>query len=1100
MYSNIRGLKGKKTSLLEILHENKPDVFLLTETQARSNINEQIDSYIIFGRKREDKTGGGVAILIHNDLRSNITLHVSDRNIEIMWVSIRRKSCVPFFIGTYYGKQESRTSKNEIEQEMELLEEEIMEMKDEGEIILIMDGNAKIGLLGENVSRNGKYLTQVFTNTDLNLMNKSSKCKGKITRRNTKRSDEFSAIDFVLASNSVEDWINCVLIDEEELFKIRGKNETDHNTIVVELNLPNIDKKGTLKQTGWNLRAPPEKWALFSEELKKRQNKATDAISCQARSIDENYKKWYRELDNAARMSIGKTTLKPNKKVHDSIQSKELRQTKKQLRYDIQGESNPEKKNMLIQTYKEVQEKARDVIVKERSDLIMKRFNDIMKDRTGKAFWKEKKYISRDQAMTYYTVKNDDGLKQFLPDSIKETTAKYFEDLYRAKEYPHHPYHNQVTNNIFSFETNHDDDDAPYNRIPTIDEISEIVQQKKNGKSTPDLKNEMLKRPGETMIDFIYPLIKTIWIEESIPSIWNTGTVTCLYKGKGDKEDLRNYRGITTSSAIGTIFDSLIDKRIDYLVPFTQAQGGGKKGASTSDHLFIMRAIIDLSIKQKRETFITFYDVSKAYDNVNNEDMLSIIWEKGLRGKAWRILRALNTDLKASIKTRFGLTRTIDMEIGGKQGSRLTGKMFSKLMDTLAEEMENNGDGFQLSNEFIIAVLLWVDDVVSCAEGNTNQEKMLQSVAEFAVKHKLQWSANKCKVMRVGRHKEKPKEWQLGHLTIQEASSYKYLGDLLTSDGKNKSNIEQRKSRMTATTVGINSIASTEVLRKIETAVLLELHEKVSISALLTNAESWTLNKGEITELERIEVQSLKYLFDLPSHTPTPAIIFALGTLYTNQRVDQKRFIRLHHILNQGEFHWTYKTLMILDSLDLGWSKSVKEALNEYDLPTDYDTVKHHPRRKWIQLVKTKIEAKNKQRLINDCHRKEGDALIPRTKTASILPSLQTSTYTRKPSPEIVHFTKQQTKTLLIARYGMLECGTNFKGTMKETCTACHVRDDENHRLNICPRYRDTNLLDSDESIDFQCIFSNEVNVIMKVLPVIERVWNTKNAHGTVHR
>ena len=102
--------------------------------------------------------------------------------------------------------------------------------------------------------------------------------------------------------------------------------------------------------------------------------------------------------------------------------------------------------------------------------------------------------------------------------------------------------------------------------------------------------------------------------------------------------------------------------------------------------------------------------------------------------------------------------------------------------------------------------------------------------------------------MRVGHHIEKPKEWQLGDLIIHETDSYKYLGDTLTADGKNKRNIEQRKNRVTATTVSINSIASTEVLRRIETAVLLELHEKVNIPALLTNAESWALNKGETSE------------------------------------------------------------------------------------------------------------------------------------------------------------------------------------------------------------------------------------------------------------
>ena len=50
------------------------------------------------------------------------------------------------------------------------------------------------------------------------------------------------------------------------------------------------------------------------------------------------------------------------------------------------------------------------------------------------------------------------------------------------------------------------------------------------------------------------------------------------------------------------------------------------------------------------------------------------------------------------------MTREIEMEIGGKQGSRLTGRMFAKLMDTLAEELD--GEGFTVNELLTIAVLL----------------------------------------------------------------------------------------------------------------------------------------------------------------------------------------------------------------------------------------------------------------------------------------------------------------------------------------------------------------------------------------------------------
>ena len=106
------------------------------------------------------------------------------------------------------------------------------------------------------------------------------------------------------------------------------------------------------------------------------------------------------------------------------------------------------------------------------------------------------------------------------------------------------------------------------------------------------------------------------------------------------------------------------------------------------------------------------------------------------------------------------------MEIGGKQGSRLTGRMFGKMMDLLSEEAETT-EGFHITNELIIAFLLWVDDVVSCVEGTKNQETILNKINEFAIKHKISWGQEKCNIMRVGKHTEKMNTWKPAELLCQ---------------------------------------------------------------------------------------------------------------------------------------------------------------------------------------------------------------------------------------------------------------------------------------------------------------------------------------------
>ena len=128
----------------------------------------------------------------------------------------------------------------------------------------------------------------------------------------------------------------------------------------------------------------------------------------------------------------------------------------------------------------------------------------------------------------------------------------------------------------------------------------------------------------------------------------------------------------------------------------------------------------------------------------------------------------------------------------------------------------------------------------------------------------------------------------------------------------------------------INSIAETEVLQLIESYVLVELHEKVNIPSLLTNCESWTLKQGEKDNLELVEIQTLKRLFDLPIHTPTPAVVYTFGTLYTSQRIHKRQLLYLHRVLKRYDGHWTKRALEILEENNLGWYKNVKGILEEY--------------------------------------------------------------------------------------------------------------------------------------------------------------------------
>ena len=81
----------------------------------------------------------------------------------------------------------------------------------------------------------------------------------------------------------------------------------------------------------------------------------------------------------------------------------------------------------------------------------------------------------------------------------------------------------------------------------------------------------------------------------------------------------------------------------------------------------------------------------------------------------------------------------------------------------------------------------------------------------------------------------------------------------------------------------------------------------------------------------------------------------------------------------------------------------------------------------------------------------------------------------------------------------MLECGKNYKGTLRPDCDACNCIDDEDHRLNHCIKFRELNYYDDDNKIPFETVHSND---LMLLKPIIERIgtlWNVGNGHGTIN-
>ena len=350
--------------------------------------------------------------------------------------------------------------------------------------------------------------------------------------------------------------------------------------------------------------------------------------------------------------------------------------------------------------------------------------------------------------------------------------------------------------------------------------------------------------------------------------------------------------------------------------------------------------------------------------------------------------------------------------------------------------------------------------------------------------------------MQVGRKIKPPETLDPDPKQIKNTTAYKYLGDIITNDGKYKQNIEKRFNQVQAIMRQINTTASSDVMKNIEAKVILDLFNSCIVPSFLYNAQSWTLTKTDEIEMDKLGIQILKRLFNLPEKTPNPAIIHSFGTLYITQQIDQMKFMYLHKLLKRTDDHWTKKMLVHLDEINVGWAKSIRQKLKDYDLEQDWSKIVTLSKTTWKNSVKDSVVKKNTQKLLENCT----DQNKIKTKTKHIYEKVKSTNYSNKPVPEIITSTKLQAKTLILARNGMLECGKNLKGTLPEICQNCSVSDDEDHRMNKCPKWKATNFLENETKIDFCNVYSSDPTILPVIIKQIQKVWELSLGKGLMKR
>ena len=167
-----------------------------------------------------------------------------------------------------------------------------------------------------------------------------------------------------------------------------------------------------------------------------------------------------------------------------------------------------------------------------------------------------------------------------------------------------------------------------------------------------------------------------------------------------------------------------------------------------------------------------------------------------------------------------------------------------------------------------------------------------------------------CYTQTVETGKVSKTEEHTGLTKLDEVFEEKYLGDILTQDGKNMKNILARVSREVGITNQIMSIMEEICFGTYHFQVAVMLRNALFISSVLCNSEAWyKITPEEREKLEQADENLLRRILECPSKTPKEMLYLELNCLPIRYIITSRRLNFLSAILKEDEDSLLFKFL-----------------------------------------------------------------------------------------------------------------------------------------------------------------------------------------------
>ncbi len=144
----------------------------------------------------------------------------------------------------------------------------------------------------------------------------------------------------------------------------------------------------------------------------------------------------------------------------------------------------------------------------------------------------------------------------------------------------------------------------------------------------------MLKYEGEIVVDWMVWICSLAWEQSKVPEYWRKAIIVPLYKGKGNREECNNYKGISLLSVPGKMCERVLNERMIKITDKSvgDEQGGVQKGRGCADQNFAVKILVEKYLEKDKKLFAAFWGLENAYDREDKKGLWDTMRVYGVGG------------------------------------------------------------------------------------------------------------------------------------------------------------------------------------------------------------------------------------------------------------------------------------------------------------------------------------------------------------------------------------------------------------------------------------------------------------------------------------